>query len=55
MGSWFLHNSNFFADFDQNTKEVPTKISKKEFFFFVPSKRQKYKGNLVYYRSKLFL
>jgi hypothetical protein len=39
MGSWFLHDSNFFADFDQNTKEVPTKISKKN-FFFVPSKKE---------------
>jgi hypothetical protein len=55
MGSWFLHSSNFFVDFDQNTKEVPTKINKKNFFFFVPSKCQKNKGNLVYYRSKLFL
>jgi hypothetical protein len=54
MGSWFLHNSNFFVDFDQNTKEVPTKISKKN-FFFIPSKCQNNKGNLVYYRSKLFL
>jgi hypothetical protein len=32
MGSWFLHNSQFFADFDQITREVPTKISKKFFF-----------------------
>jgi hypothetical protein len=26
MGSWFLHNNKFFADFHKNTKEVPTKI-----------------------------
>jgi hypothetical protein len=32
----------FFADFDKKTKEVPTKISKK-IFFFVPSKCQKTK------------
>jgi hypothetical protein len=33
---------------------VPTKISKKV-FFFVPSKCQKNKENLFYYRSKLFI
>jgi hypothetical protein len=54
MGSWFLRNSYFFADFDQNTKVVPTKISKKK-IFFDPSKCQNNKENLVYYRSKLFL
>ncbi len=34
IGSWFLQNSLFFADFHKNTKEVPTKISKKKFFLF---------------------
>jgi hypothetical protein len=35
MGSWFLHNSQFFADFHKNTKEVPIKISKKKIFFSI--------------------
>jgi hypothetical protein len=51
-----LHNSNFFADFDQNTKEVPTKISKKNFFsLFHRNVKKQNKGKLFYYRSKLFL
>jgi hypothetical protein len=34
MGSWFLRNSQFLVDFHKNTKEVPTKIWKKNFSLF---------------------
>jgi hypothetical protein len=34
MVSWFMRNSQFFADFHKNTTEVPTKSAKKNFSLF---------------------